>query len=200
MKKKLLAALLCVAMVGTLLVGCSGSSEEGSDTSESTEEATDSSSANATGDAADAADVVSPTKEGDWMIGFSNYDAGNSWRQQMEAEFRQEAEALKEVRRVEQMVPEEEDYSQYFDFEADDKDPDYREIFVSYDQEDDVFVLEGKQLDKIFRSTNFNDIGSLRYLYKYIEGKGAIEKLKELGLQEGDMIRINDYDMEYWEE
>ena len=110
------------------------------------------------------------------------------------------AEALKEVRRVEQMVPEEEDYSQYFDFEADDKDPDYREIFVSYDQEDDVFVLEGKQLDKIFRSTNFNDIGSLRYLYKYIEGKGAIEKLKELGLQEGDMIRINDYDMEYWEE
>lgn len=97
MKKKLLAALLCVAMVGTLLVGCSGSSEEGSDTSESTEEATDSSSANATGDAADAADVVSPTKEGDWMIGFSNYDAGNSWRQQMEAEFRQEAETLKEA-------------------------------------------------------------------------------------------------------
>ena len=110
------------------------------------------------------------------------------------------AEALKELRKVEQMPAEEEDYSKYFDFEADDKDPDYREIFASYDQNDDVYILEGKQLDKIFRSTNFNDIGSLRYLYKYIEGKGAIDKLKELGLQEGDMIRINDYDMEYWEE
>ena len=43
-------------------------------------------------------------------------------------------------------------------------------------------------------------MGSLRYLYKYIESKGAIDKLKELGLEEGDIIRIHDYDMEYWDE
>ena len=43
-------------------------------------------------------------------------------------------------------------------------------------------------------------MGSLRYLYKYIEKKGAIDQLKELGLEEGDVIRIQDYDMEYWEE
>ena len=43
-------------------------------------------------------------------------------------------------------------------------------------------------------------MGSLRYLYKYIEGKGAIEELKEMGLEEGDYIRIEDYDMEYWDE
>ena len=49
-------------------------------------------------------------------------------------------------------------------------------------------------------STNFNDMGSLRYLYKYIEKNGAIDRLKELGLSEGDTIRIEDYDMEYWEE
>ena len=43
-------------------------------------------------------------------------------------------------------------------------------------------------------------MGPLRYLYKYIQSKGAIEKLKDLGLEEGDLIRIEDYEMEYWDE
>ena len=109
------------------------------------------------------------------------------------------SEALLELRRVEQL-PEEEDYTRYFDFEEEERDPEYRNIEAWYNEEDDVYVLEGKQLSKIFRSTNFNDMGSLRYLYKYIESKGAIEQLKELGLEEGDLIRIEDYDMEYWDE
>ena len=110
------------------------------------------------------------------------------------------AEALLELRRVEQLPPEEEDYTRYFDFEEEERDSEYRNIEVGYNEDDDVYVLEGKQLSKIFRSTNFNDMGSLRYLYKYIESKGAIEQLKELGLEEGDLIRIEDYDMEYWDE
>ena len=74
-----------------------------------------------------------------------------------------------------------------------------RPIVIS-SEEEDVYTLSGKQLSKIFKSTNFNDMGSLRYLYKYIEKKGAIEQLKELGLEEGDIIRIEDYDLEYWDE
>ena len=38
----------------------------------------------------------------------------------------------------------------------------------------DVYVLTGKQLQKIFDSTNFNDMGSLRYLYKYVEKKAPL--------------------------
>lgn len=110
------------------------------------------------------------------------------------------AEALLELRRVEQLPPEEEDYTRYFDFEEEERDPEYRNIEAYYNEEDDVYVLEGKQLSKIFRSTNFNDMGSLRYLYKYIESRGAIDKLKNIGLEEGDLIRIEDYDMEYWDE
>ena len=44
-------------------------------------------------------------------------------------------------------------------------------------------MLAGKQLEKIFNSTNFNDMGSLRYLYKHIENKGIFDKLKEMGLE-----------------
>ena len=43
-------------------------------------------------------------------------------------------------------------------------------------------------------------MGSLRYLYKYIEKNGAIDKLKEMGLEEGDTIRIQNYEFEYWDE
>lgn len=92
----------------------------------------------------------------------------------------------------------EESFYEMFDFDRDEFGPDYREVHA--DLEDDVYVLSGKQLNKIFRSTNFNDIGSLRYLYKYIEKSGAIDKLLEMGLQEGDTIRIEDFEFEYVDE
>ena len=109
--------------------------------------------------------------------------------------------ALNELNRIEQDPSlQEEDTTEFFDFEAEDNDPTYRDIICGYDEEEDVYTLSGKQLSKIFKSTNFNDMGSLRYLYKYIEKKGAIEQLKELGLEEGDIIRIEEYDLEYWDE
>ena len=107
------------------------------------------------------------------------------------------AAAAEELRKAAENPQEEDDY-EYFDFENDDKDPDFKEVYA--EKEGNVYVLRGKQLQKIFDSTNFNDMGSLRYLYKYIEKKGAIEKLLEMGLQEGDIIRIDDYEFEYWDE
>jgi GTP-binding protein len=61
------------------------------------------------------------------------------------------AAAAAELHRIEQ-EPEEEEAVEYFDFEKDREDPDYREIHASRDG--DVYVLEGKQLRKIFNSTN----------------------------------------------
>ena len=93
---------------------------------------------------------------------------------------------------------EEEENFEYYDLDNEDMGPDYREIHCAVDG--DIYVLTGKQLEKIFNSTNFNDAGSLRYLYKYVEQKGAIDRLKEMGLEDGDTIRIIDYEFEYVEE
>ena len=108
--------------------------------------------------------------------------------------------ALHALQEIAKNPPIEYDEPEYFDFAAEENDPDWNKIECGYDEEADVYTLSGRQLTKIFNSTNFFDMGSLRYLYKYIEKNGAIEKLKELGLQEGDIIRINDYEMEYWDE
>ena len=108
--------------------------------------------------------------------------------------------ALHALQEIAKNPPVEYDEPEYFDFEAEENDPNWNVIECGYDEEADVYTLTGKQLTKIFNSTNFFDMGSLRYLYKYIEKNGAIDRLKELGLQEGDTIRINDYEMEYWDE
>lgn len=106
---------------------------------------------------------------------------------------------IQEAARLLAKVEEEpDDFIETFDFEKDDADPDYRKVFAR--KEGNLFVLEGKQLQKIFNSTNFNDMGSLRYLYKYISNSGAFEELKGMGLDEGDIIRIDDFEFEYFDE
>ena len=94
--------------------------------------------------------------------------------------------------------PEPEEEYEMFDFEKDDQDPDYRTVYPSFNGRE--YILEGKQLTKIFNSTNFEDFGSLRYLYKYIEKSGAIDALKEMGLEDGDVIKIRDFELEYFDE
>ena len=105
-------------------------------------------------------------------------------------------EALIQIENYEAPV---EDEMEMFDFEQDARDPDYRKL-NAYVAEDGAFVLEGKQLTKIFNSTNFEDMGSIRYLYNYIVKQGGISMLERLGLEEGDTVRINDFEFDYFED
>lgn len=106
-------------------------------------------------------------------------------------------EAARQLAEVNENYEEEE--PELFDFDRENDDADYRRI-DAYVDEDGTFVLSGRQLRKIFNSTNFNDMGSLRYLYKYIEKNGAIDRLKEMGLKEGDTVKIEDFEFEYIDE
>ena len=100
---------------------------------------------------------------------------------------------------LENYIEPESDEIEYFDFVRDEIDEDFKKL-KAYRDLDGVYVLEGKQLSKIFRSTNFNDIGSMRYLYKFIVDRGGIKMLEKLGLKEGDTVRIEDYEFEYYED
>lgn len=100
------------------------------------------------------------------------------------------------LRLIQNYVEPEESPMVMFDFDAEDRDEDYRKI-SAYRDDDGSFVLEGEQLLKIFNSTNFTDSGSIRYLYKFIEKRGGIKLLKEMGLKEGDTVKIEDFEFEY---
>jgi GTP-binding protein len=85
-----------------------------------------------------------------------------------------------------------------FDVARPEDDPRYREVEITKDGP--VFALAGMQLSKIFNSTNFNDMGSVRYLYKHLEKCGAAARLKSMGLQDGDTIRIHDFSFVWYDE
>ena len=95
-------------------------------------------------------------------------------------------------------IEEPDEVFEFYEPKLAEEEEDYREIYIK--KEGNIFLLSGKQLEKIFNSTNFNDAGSLRYLYKYIENKGTIERLKDMGLEEGNLIRVNDFDFEYFDD
>ena len=107
-------------------------------------------------------------------------------------------EVLGAAHKALQELPEVEETEVLYEFMEPGEEPDYRDIHVSRDP-DGTFVLSGKQLNKIFDSTNFNDYGSLRYLYRYIEKRGAVEIMRDLGLRDGDTVRIRDFEM-IWED
>ncbi|MGI6767425.1 MAG: GTPase ObgE [Lentihominibacter sp.] len=107
-------------------------------------------------------------------------------------------EAAGMLEEIRQNPPEEDDEYEYFDFDLDEDNPDYKKVFVEFDGEN--YIIYGQQLEKIFNSTNFNDYGSKRYLFRYIENSGAYDMLKELGIENGDTIKLFDTEYEYYDE
>ena len=95
--------------------------------------------------------------------------------------------------------PEWGDQSRWMKVSRVEDDPDYRDVKIS-EADDGAFVLAGKQLFKIFDSTNLKDYGSLGYLNKYLVSNGVIRRLKERGLEDGSTIRIKDFDMEWYDD
>lgn len=43
-------------------------------------------------------------------------------------------------------------------------------------------------------------MGSIRYLYNHIEKTGAIKAMKEMGLSDGDIVKIKDYEFDFFDE
>lgn len=67
------------------------------------------------------------------------------------------------------------------------------------DGEDDnkVYVLSGSFVDRLLNSVNIHDADSLRYFHKVLKNKGVLDKLREMGIEDGDMVRLNDFEFEY---
>lgn len=61
------------------------------------------------------------------------------------------------------------------------------------------YKVEGPYIDKLLRSTYFDDRDSLRYFQENLRKNGVVDKLRDLGIQEGDTVYMNDYEFEFFE-
>ena len=60
-----------------------------------------------------------------------------------------------------------------------------------------VYVVYGSFVDRLLNSVNIHDADSLRYFHKVLRNKGVFDKLREMGIEDGDMVRLNDFEFEY---
>lgn len=61
----------------------------------------------------------------------------------------------------------------------------------------DVFVIKGEQVEKLFKMTNFNTEEALMRFSHKLRRMGIDDELENLGIHEGDIVRIMDYEFEY---
>ena len=64
--------------------------------------------------------------------------------------------------------------------------------------EDGVYVVTGKSLRRIMYSVNFEDMESIQFFQKTMESQGVFDKLREMGIEDGDTVKIYDIEFEFY--
>lgn len=65
--------------------------------------------------------------------------------------------------------------------------------------EEDRFAIVGKGIERMVEMTNLSNTESLRYLHRRLHRMGVIDKLRDLGAEDGDTVRIGDWAFNYVE-
>ena len=66
-----------------------------------------------------------------------------------------------------------------------------------YEEDSKVYIIEGTFVDRLLLAVNIHDPDSLRYFHKVLMKKGIMTELREMGIKDGDMVRLNDFEFEY---
>ena len=66
-------------------------------------------------------------------------------------------------------------------------------------EEDGVFIVSGRAVQRLMGRVNIEDNESMYYLQKCLKNMGIDEKLKEMGVCEGDTVILDDWELEWYE-
>lgn len=70
---------------------------------------------------------------------------------------------------------------------------------ISVRKEEDIYIVSGIAVEKLMRTVNLADNESLHYFHRRLNEMGINQRLKELGIKDGDWVQISDYELE-WED
>lgn len=74
-----------------------------------------------------------------------------------------------------------------------------KETFEITRAEDGAYVVEADFLDQLIHSVNFDDWDSVGYFQRRLKDAGIFKKLEEMGIQEEDIVRLENIEFEYFE-
>ncbi|MDO4792947.1 MAG: GTPase ObgE [Filifactor alocis] len=70
---------------------------------------------------------------------------------------------------------------------------------IRIDVVDGVYVIEGEKLEKLLCSVNFDDMESIRYFQRVMEQNGVFDRLRSMGIDDGDTVRMYDLEFEFFD-
>lgn len=69
---------------------------------------------------------------------------------------------------------------------------------VEYDAEKDEYVVEGPKIEKMLGYTNLESEKGFRFFQNFMKENGILEQLEELGIGEGDSVRMYGLSFDYY--
>jgi len=83
---------------------------------------------------------------------------------------------------------------EYYPEEPDDE---YEPIEV-WKEEEHLFAVEGPRVERMLGYTNLNSEKGFEFFQKFMKENGILDRLEELGIQEGDTVRVYGMHFEYY--
>ncbi len=71
------------------------------------------------------------------------------------------------------------------------------EPYTIHQDDDGTWIIAGKELERLFRMANFQTEEGISRFTKRLRKMGVDDKLEELGVEEGDIVKILDFEFEY---
>lgn len=65
--------------------------------------------------------------------------------------------------------------------------------------ENGVYIVEGPFVDRLLASVNINDNDSIKYFQKVIRKRGLVDELRQLGVQDGDTVKMGELEFEFYD-
>lgn len=69
---------------------------------------------------------------------------------------------------------------------------------VTYDEEKDEYVVEGPRIEKMLGYTNLDSEKGFTFFQNFLKESGILEQLEELGIQDGDTVRMYGLSFDYY--
>ena len=69
---------------------------------------------------------------------------------------------------------------------------------VTYDEEEDEYVVEGPKIEKMLGYTNLDSEKGFTFFQNFLKDAGILEELESLGIQEGDTVRMYGLSFDYY--
>ena len=69
--------------------------------------------------------------------------------------------------------------------------------FTIIKENNNTYIIKGEKVEKIFKMINFNTEEAISRFAKKLRNMGVDEELEKLGVKEGDIIKILDYEFQY---